>query len=152
MGFSRQEHWSRLPWPPPGDLPNPGIKPGSLVLQEVSLPSEPPGQAFVVVQLLSRVRLFVTSWNVAWQASLSMVFPRQGHWSGLPFASPRDIPDSGTEPVSPALQVDSLLLCHLGSPQVSIYYAVSVLFLWDLVILKQRASFSETCVGWTLFF
>ena len=30
MGFSRQEHWSRLPCPPPGDLPNPGIKPASL--------------------------------------------------------------------------------------------------------------------------
>ena len=29
MGFSRQEYWSRLPFPPPGDLPNPGIKPGS---------------------------------------------------------------------------------------------------------------------------
>ena len=30
MGFSRQEYWSGLPWPPPGDLPDPGIKPASL--------------------------------------------------------------------------------------------------------------------------
>ena len=33
MGFSRQEYWSVLPCPPPGDLPDPGIKPRSLVLQ-----------------------------------------------------------------------------------------------------------------------
>ena len=41
MGFSRQEYWSGLPCPSPGDLPNPGIKPRSPALQEDSLPSEP---------------------------------------------------------------------------------------------------------------
>ena len=41
-GFSRQEYWSGLPYPPPGDLPNPGIKPRSPALQAYSLPSEPP--------------------------------------------------------------------------------------------------------------
>ena len=44
MGFPRQEYWSGLPFPSPGDLPNPGIKPGSPALQEDSLPSEPPGK------------------------------------------------------------------------------------------------------------
>ena len=44
MGFSRQESWSGLPCPPPGDLPNPGIEPSSLVLQANSLPSEPLGK------------------------------------------------------------------------------------------------------------
>ena len=44
MGFSRQEHWSGLPCPPPGDLPNPGIEPESPALQADSLPSEPPGK------------------------------------------------------------------------------------------------------------
>ena len=44
MGFSRQEYWSGLPLPSPGDLPNPGIKPGSAALQADSLPSEPPGK------------------------------------------------------------------------------------------------------------
>ena len=39
-GFSRQEYWSVLPCPPPGDLPNPEIEPGSPVLQADSLPSE----------------------------------------------------------------------------------------------------------------
>ena len=42
MEFSRQEYWSGLPCPPPGDLPDPGIKPGSPALQD-SLPSETPG-------------------------------------------------------------------------------------------------------------
>ena len=40
--FSRQEYWSGLPFPSPGDLPDPGIKPGSPALQADSLPSEPP--------------------------------------------------------------------------------------------------------------
>ena len=38
MGFSRQEYWSGLPFPSPGDLPDPGIEPGSSVLQVGSLP------------------------------------------------------------------------------------------------------------------
>ena len=42
VGFSRQEYWSGLPFPSPGDLPNPGIEPGSPVLQADALPSEPP--------------------------------------------------------------------------------------------------------------
>ena len=40
VGFSRQEYWSALPCPSPGDLPDPGIKPGSPALQADSLPSE----------------------------------------------------------------------------------------------------------------
>ena len=44
MGFSRQEYWSGLPCPPPGDLPNPGTEPRSPGLQADSLPSEPPGK------------------------------------------------------------------------------------------------------------
>ena len=44
MGFSRQEYWSRLPFPSSGDLPDPGIEPGSPTLQTDSLPSEPPGK------------------------------------------------------------------------------------------------------------
>jgi len=47
MEFSRQEYWSRLPFPSPGDLPNPGIKSKSSALQADSLPSEPPGNPFI---------------------------------------------------------------------------------------------------------
>ena len=44
MEFSRQEYWSGLPFPSPGDLPNPGIEPWSLAMQADALPSEPPGK------------------------------------------------------------------------------------------------------------
>ena len=50
MGFSRQEYWSGLPFPSPGDLPDPGIKPGSPALEADALTSEPPGKP---LQLLS---------------------------------------------------------------------------------------------------
>ena len=46
--------------------------------------------------------------TVAHQAPLSMEFPRQENWNGLPFASPGDLPSPGIEPVSPTLQADSL--------------------------------------------
>ena len=44
MGFSRQEYWSGLPFPSPGDLPNPGIEPGPPAFQADTLTSEPPGK------------------------------------------------------------------------------------------------------------
>ena len=43
MGFSRQEYWSGLPFPSPGDIPDPGIEPRFPTLQADSLPYEPPG-------------------------------------------------------------------------------------------------------------
>ena len=45
MGFSRQEYWSGLPFPSPGDLPDPGIEPRSSIFQADALTSEPPGSA-----------------------------------------------------------------------------------------------------------
>ena len=50
-----------------------------------------------------------TPWTVARWALLSMDLSRQEDWSGLPFPSPRDLPNQGIEPMSPALQADSLL-------------------------------------------
>ena len=60
------------------------------------------------VNSVSRVRLFATPWTVAGQAPLSMGFSRQEYWSGLPFPSPGDLPNPGTEPWSPAWQADAL--------------------------------------------
>ena len=57
----------------------------------------------VYAHQLSHVKLFATPWPVACQAPLSMGFPRQEYWSGLPFPPPGDLPDPGIEPVSPAL-------------------------------------------------
>ena len=47
MRFPRQEYWIGLPFPPPGDLPDPGIEPMSPALQVDSLPTEPPGKPIV---------------------------------------------------------------------------------------------------------
>ena len=55
-------------------------------------------------------------WTVAHQAPLSMEFPRQEYWSGLPFPSPGDLPDPGIEPSSLVLQADSLLSEPPGKP------------------------------------
>ena len=58
-------------------------------------------------------------WTVALKILLPMGFSRQEYWSRLPFPSPGDLPDPGTEPVSPvdpALQADSLPLSYQGSP------------------------------------
>ena len=51
MGFSRQGYWSALPFPSPGDLSDPQIKPGSPALQADSLPTEPPGKHKYVISL-----------------------------------------------------------------------------------------------------
>ena len=65
LGFSRQEHWSGLPFPSP--------------MHE---------KWKVKVKSLSRVRLLATPWTVAYQAPPSMGFSRQGYWSGMPLPSP----------------------------------------------------------------
>ena len=57
MEFSRQEYWSGLPFPSPGDLPDPGTEPQSPALQADTLPSEPPGKPVVA-------RLFLNSNNL----------------------------------------------------------------------------------------
>ena len=53
--------------------------------------------------VLTQLCLFVTLWTVAHQALLSMGFPRQEYWSGLPFPYPGDLPNLEIEPMSPAL-------------------------------------------------
>ena len=91
-GFSRQEEWSGLPCPPPGDLPNPGIGPRSPTLQVDSLSSEPPGKP------LSKLWEIVKYRGVC-HALLQRIFLTQGsnphllcllHWQAgsLPLAPP----------------------------------------------------------------
>ena len=69
------------------------------------------------VCVLSHVRLFCNPVDYSPPASSVHRVSRQESWSGLPFPPPGDLPDSGIEPASPALQADSLPLNHLGSPQ-----------------------------------
>ena len=58
MGFSKQECWSGLPFPSAGDLPDPGIEPGSPTLQEDALPSEPPGKLKRLGYAIPNVEIF----------------------------------------------------------------------------------------------
>ena len=72
-----------------------------------------------VLSCFSCVQFFVSLWTTAHQAPLSMGFSRQEYWSGLSCPPPGDLPDSGIKleyPMSPASQVDSLLLSHQGNP------------------------------------
>ena len=78
---------------------------------------------------LSRVRLFVTPWAVAYQIPQSMEFSRQEYWSGLPFPSPGDLPDTGIEPSSPALQADTLLSELPGKPIPTNRVVIKILLL-----------------------
>ena len=71
-------------------------------LVSVLVISSAPSTVRMLVQLLSRVRLFATPWTVACQAPLSIELPRQEYWSGLPFPSLEDLPHPGTGPISPA--------------------------------------------------
>ena len=79
-----------------------------------------------------------TLWAVAHQAPLSMGFPRQEYWRGLPFPSPGDSPDSGIESGFPALQADSLLTVSPGKP---LCYARSFILLEDVKLIKPPLDF-----------
>ena len=73
MGFPRLKYWSGLPFPPPGDLSNPEIKPKSLALAGGFFTTEPPGK---LLSQFSRVRLSAFAWTAARQASLSITNSR----------------------------------------------------------------------------
>ena len=92
------------------EIPDPGIEsgsPASPALADGFFTTEP-WERKVKVKSLSRVRLFVTQRNVAYQAPLSMGFSRQEYLSGLPFPFPGDLPNPWIELWSPALQADIL--------------------------------------------
>ena len=81
-------------------------------------------------QLLSHVWLFVTLWNIAHQALLSLGFSRQEYWSGLPFHPPGDLPDPGLNLCLLRLlhcRKDSLPLSHVGSPNWRAFISIKYL-------------------------
>ena len=80
----------------------------------------------VKVKSLSRVQLSVTPWAAASQAPPSMGFSRQEYWSGLPFPSPGDLPDSGIEPGSPALWADGLPSKPPGKVYVGLHRTIQL--------------------------
>ena len=113
MGFSRQEYWSGLPFPSPGDLPNPGIEPRSPTLQADDLTSAPPGKpedgikgmCCAVLSLFSRVRLCNSmDHSPPGSSGHGVLQARILEW--VAESSPGDLPNPGIELVplmSPAL-------------------------------------------------
>ena len=83
------------------------------IFKSMLLEENVPG--FVVLVAESGLTL-CDPWTAARQAPLSMGFPRQEYWSGLPLPSPGHLPDPGIEPGSPALQVGSLPSEPPGKP------------------------------------
>ena len=96
---------------------------------------------FVVVVISLQVvpDCFATLWTLTCQAPLSMWFSRQEYWSGLPFFSPGDLPDLGSEPTSPTWQEDYLPLSNQGSP-----YLKFVVFsmIWSLALFSLHPTLS----------
>ena len=128
LGFSRQEHWSGLPFPSPGDLPDPGIEPGSPALQADALPSEPPGNLYLLADYLiiacvpaKSLQSCPTLCNTMDCSPVGCSihgFSRQEYWSGLLCPPPGDLPDPGLKPASltsPEL-AGSLPLVPAGKP------------------------------------
>ena len=97
------------------------------------------------VKLHSCVRLFATTWTVAYQAPPTMEFSRQEDWSGLPFPSPEDLPNPGIKLGSPTLQADALpseppggYICvciHTHTHTHKYMYTYIHIFFFSLVIL-----------------
>ena len=82
----------------------------------------------VKVKLFNSVPLFATPWTVASQAPRCMEFTRQEYQSGLPFPSPGDLPNPGTEPRSPTLQADAFFFFFflLSHKSLILSYTVSL--------------------------
>ena len=68
MGFSRQEYWGGLPFPSPGDLPDPGIEPESPALKADALLSEPPGKASEAVCNSGSAKFLKCLWLLVYEA------------------------------------------------------------------------------------
>ena len=96
-------------------------------------------------QLLSCVQLFVTLWTVVPEVPLSMGFPRQENWSGLPFLTPGDFPDPGIKPASlvfPAVVGGFFTTEPQGKPSeiYNIYIISCTLFFLKSIILSTNFS------------
>ena len=115
MGFSRQEYWSGYPFPSPGDLPDPGIKPGSPALQLDSLPTELQGKPvcvcvcmYVLVAQLCLTLCTPLDCSPPGSSVHGILQERILEWVVIPFSSRSSPPRNQTQ-VSCALQTDSLL-------------------------------------------
>ena len=135
MGFSRQEYWGGLPFPSPGDLPNPGIEPGSPPLKADTLPSEPPGKSSTLSYLQnSRSVVFTVACRIF---SCSLSTTSCGMW-GL-------VPHPGVEPGPSALGLGSL--SHWTTREVIICTVLKLMFWWCVWRSIQRVRKLEPMNG-----
>ena len=97
---------------------------------------------FILLKVFSHsvVSDFVTPWTVACQAPLFMEFSRQEYWSGQPFPSPGDRPDSGIKPGPPALQADSLPSEPPGKPLLFILFIQTIYWMASNLLFKSTLS------------
>ena len=124
MEFSRQEYWSGLPFPSPGDLSNPGIKAGSPALQANYL-------------------------HLSHQGSPNMKYSRQARileWVAFP--SSEDLPNPGIETKSPTLHADSLPAEPPGKPKNT---GVGSLSLLQGIFLTQESNWGLLHCRWILY-
>ena len=157
MGFSRQELWSGLPFPSPGGLPDPRIKPESPTLQAVSLPSEPleNPKSFIPASLKLHLlgnALFSREEPVWTPACRDCSLPGSfGHgifqartleWIAISFS--RDLPDPRIEPESPTLQADSLPSEPLENPK-SFNPASLKFYLLGNAVFSKEAKLRSCC-------
>ena len=101
----------------------------------------------VKVKSLSHVWLFATPWTVVYQAPLSMVFSRQGYWSGLPFSSPGDLPDPGIKPGSPTLQADALPIWATIDLRLASFFLTSGIAKFWILSWKQQGKSLSVAQG-----
>ena len=123
MGLSRQEYWSGLPWPPPGDLPDPGIEPTSFMSSALS------GEVFITSTWETHITVSMqylvtqsrpTLWDPMdcsppgpWE------FSRQEYWNGLPCSLFQGMfPTQGLKPGLPHCRQILYHLNHHGSPRI----------------------------------
>ena len=88
----------------------------------------------VHAQSLSHILVFVTPWTVAHHAPLSLAFPRQEHWNGLPFPSPGDLPNPGIKPESPAAPAlaDRFVTTESPGKPMALNWFPPFLWFWNL--------------------
>ena len=127
MRFSRQEYWSGLPRPPPGDLPNPGIKPRSPALQAESFPSEPPGKPLRIniVHLIEEATVSQRSLS-DYSVSLPNQCQRQSHFKTQIFLVPA--PPACCHSASDLALQDLWQISHYCCLQLQITYFIPYSF------------------------
>ena len=134
MGFSRQEYWSGLPCPPPGELPNPGTEPRSPTLQADSLLSEPPGHYHITGNIMSTSMLLPTF------SFLYCFWGSQPHSGLCMSSSPRRFPSLSISRDSSELHIHCLLDISSFTPQTfkfNIFITVpQILFFHRLILVK----------------